>query len=225
LGFDLIRYPYTERIFEELADILPRLGINCVLDVGAHHGEYATALRQIGYSGRVVSFEPDPASMVVLEAAAADDPGWQVRPFALGRQPARRTLNVAERSVQSSFWELHAGARLERRIEVDVRRLDEIVLGECVSGIAHPRVFLKLDVQGFELEILEGAREVLTRLVLLQAEVAPEGIYAGAPAARDVFGFAQRAGFQLAGVYALARDRAQAMTEADCLWVRPVVSV
>lgn len=221
LGFDLIRYPYTEPIYQELADLLPALEINCVLDVGAHYGEYAKALRRLGYSGRIVSFEPDPASFVRLEAAVAGDPDWQVRTFALGRQTGRLTLNVAERSEQSSFWELHAGARLERRVEVDVRRLDESLLEECLAGIEHPRVFLKLDVQGFELEILEAARDVLPRVSLLQAEVAPEAVYADAPAAGDVFGFAQDAGLRLAGVYMLARDRAHAMTEADCLWVWP----
>jgi hypothetical protein len=76
-------------------------------------------------------------------------------------------------------------------------------------------------VQGFEIEILEGAREVLPRLALLQAEVAPEALYGGAPAAADVFGFAQSAGFRLAGVYVLARDATQAVVEADCLWVWP----
>ena len=69
-------------VFDDLQRVqLPALfgmyGVNCVIDVGAHEGEYAKRLRAGGYEGRIVSFEPVPRAFAELERAAADDPDWQ----------------------------------------------------------------------------------------------------------------------------------------------------
>ena len=83
--------------------LLPDLGVTCVLDVGAHHGEYGEMLRGIGYQGHIVSFEPVPESVSVLRRRAAHDPKWRVHSFALGEENANLPINVTASSHLCSF--------------------------------------------------------------------------------------------------------------------------
>ena len=64
--------------------IFSTLGVNCVIDVGAHVGEFYQLLRHLGYVGRVVSFEPVPESFAKLKRVAATDPHWRGYNVALG---------------------------------------------------------------------------------------------------------------------------------------------
>src|SRR5207245_5427268 len=86
-----------------LASLYARLEINCVLDVGAHVGQYGRFLRNIGYRGRIVSFEPVLANFTVLEQRRAGDEHWTCHRLALGRQDGTLPINVASVTQVSSF--------------------------------------------------------------------------------------------------------------------------
>ena len=93
-------------VFDDLQRVqLPALfgmyGVNCVIDVGAHEGEYAKRLRAGGYAGRIVSFEPVPRAFAELEQAAAGDPDWHVHAVALGREDGTTTMNVVPGTLSS----------------------------------------------------------------------------------------------------------------------------
>ena len=80
-GWDLHRRDYEHTLEAFISTLLPSLGVDCVLDVGAYHGEYTKFLRTLQWRGPIVSFEPLAESCRVLNAAAADDPLWTVLPF------------------------------------------------------------------------------------------------------------------------------------------------
>src|ERR1700690_3076516 len=86
-----------------IKDILERLAINCVLDVGANQGQYGLLLRRIGYRGWILSFEPVRSNFQVLEKVAKRHGPWRAYPYALGATTRRLEINVAELSVFSSF--------------------------------------------------------------------------------------------------------------------------
>src|SRR5580692_9750860 len=96
-GIDITRWPHRPEdgvIDWALDEVLRSRGINCVIDVGGNRGQFARRLRALGYSGRIVSFEPSPTVLPLIQAAAERDPQWSVRPVALSGQPGQAELRL-----------------------------------------------------------------------------------------------------------------------------------
>jgi FkbM family methyltransferase len=218
-------------IFEDLQRVqLPALfemyGVNCVIDVGAHEGEYAMRLRDGGYSGRVVSFEPVPRAYERLARCAADDPDWTVHQLALGREDGTTTINAVPGTLSSLRQPTQFGARRYRRLRkaepvaVDVRRLDHLLDG-ILDGVPRPRPFLKLDTQGYDLDVFAGAGDAVDRFVGMQSELALMEIYKGMPRLPDALAMYEAAGFEIAAMYPVSRQTKTArVLEYDCVMVR-----
>lgn len=209
-----------------LRAVLERAGVNLVLDVGAHRGGYRDLLRASGYAGEIVSFEPVSASFAALRERAADDPAWRVHHLALGREAGSATLNVARESNFTSFLEPNAfsverfgGSAVDRREDVEVARLDA-VFGALAAHVAAPRVLLKTDTQGWDLEVVEGAAGVLEHVVALQCELSVRPIYEHSTSWLEVLGRLGELGFRPAQLTSVGRDDALGLLELDCLLVR-----
>jgi FkbM family methyltransferase len=209
-----------------LRAVLERAGVNLVLDVGAHRGGYRDLLRAAGYGGEIVSFEPVAASFAALERRAADDPAWRVHRLALGRHPGTAELNVARESNFTSFLEPNAfsvdrfgGSAVDHHEEVEVARLDA-VFANLTAHVPEPRVLLKTDTQGWDLEVIEGAAGVLDHVVALQAELSVRPIYEQATSWLDVMVRLGELGFRPAQLTSVGRDDALGLLELDCLLVR-----
>ena len=94
-----------------------------------------------------------------------------------------------------------------------------------VEGIDDPRVFLKLDTQGFDLEVLKGAESVLNKVVGLQAEASFKPIYEGMPDHITALTEFRRLGFEVTGFYLVSRDPGSyAIIEYDCVLARTAAS-
>jgi FkbM family methyltransferase len=210
-----------------LKNVLERLQINCVIDVGANHGQFGMWLRRSGYKGWIISFEPVAANFELLRAAAKKNKPWRVFSYALGAEEGQREINVTEGSVYSSFLNpreesqtIFYGNRVERRERVEVRRLDH-VLDSCIEGIAAPRMYLKLDTQGFDLEVLEGARSIMPSILALQTEVSLRHIYQGMHSFAESVSCFQASGFEVIDFLTVSRDRDQlCAVEMDCVMAR-----
>src|SRR5688572_4694911 len=131
-------------------------GVDLVLDVGANIGQFAIRTRRAGYEGRIVSFEPLESAFAELGEAAGSDPDWEIRRHALGSSEGEAEINVSRNSYSSSMLginERHLASDPDSEYvateRIEVRRLDSI-WDEVSAGARQP--FLKLDVQGFELE-------------------------------------------------------------------------
>lgn len=207
--------------------VLESLSINCVLDVGANQGQYGTLLRRSGYKGWIISFEPVGASYAALKAVAAKSERWRVFPYALGAENERREINVTEETLFSSFLSPRKESeirfqtnRVERREGVDVRRLDR-VLDECLVDISSPRLYLKLDTQGFDLSVMEGARNIMPRILALQTEVSLHAIYDGMCGFAESLTKFQAAGFEAVDFITVNRDIDRLCAiEMDCIMTR-----
>jgi FkbM family methyltransferase len=210
-----------------LRQILGKLSINCVLDVGAHRGEYGTLLRKIGYRGWIISFEPVRDSYEFLKSVASSHPPWRVYPYGLGVSNERRGINVTEETSFSSFLTPLEESqtrfpknRVKSREDVDVRRLDSI-LEECLTNISSPRIYLKLDTQGFELSVMEGAQSTLPRILALQTEVSVHDIYQDMHKFVDTVAKFQAAGFEVIDFVTVNRDIDQlCVIDTDCFMAR-----
>ena len=114
-GYDVVSKRPT------VADWLRQRGVSVVLDVGANEGQFARELRDWGYRGRIVSFEPIPAVAATLREQAAHDPAWEVRECALGREAGTATLHVSALSVFSSLRGVLPSAETFDRARADGR--------------------------------------------------------------------------------------------------------
>lgn len=184
LGYDLTPRRKAKTPGGQLVAVLENFGITCVLDVGANVGQYGSALRAWGWRGRIVSFEPLPEAHAGLERRAASDPRWQVAPrMALGRREGQVELEVSAESDMSSILpqsellrRISPSSAVLRKETVRLRRLD-LVAGPYLA--ADDRVFLKIDAQGYEPEVLAGAEGLLGRLAGIQLEMSLVPLYRG----------------------------------------------
>jgi FkbM family methyltransferase len=214
---------------EHVAWVLRELEVNCVLDVGANAGQYAERLRRAGYPGRIVSFEPVSSVADQLEAAATGDPEWHVRRCALGRTAGEAEMQLASGMGRmssmlppSEFGKAWSSRLAAAGVEsVPVRRLDDL-FEEVTAGIASPRVYLKLDTQGYDLEAFAGAAGCLDDVVGMQSEVSSVPIYDGMPRLPDQIATYESAGFQLTGMFPVSVDApTMRVIEFDAVMVRP----
>src|SRR5262245_38159897 len=207
------------------------LQINCVLDVGAHKGEFSDTVRDIGYRGRIVSFEPVPELFAALSRRRAHDPDWCGYPLALGADDRCEEIRVTQ---SSSFASLHAASaygreRFARAVEVMrsepvvVRRLDGL-LDECIAGIVEPRVYLKVDTQGEDMAVMAGAGGRLHCIHAVHVELAVQSIYENTTNSYlDSIARLARLGFEPTFVAPVSRDPLDHLriVELDCVfWQR-----
>ena len=205
--------------------MLEKLRIDCVLDVGANRGQFARRLRELGFAGRIASFEPVPHLLADLRLAAADDPAWFVHPYALGDEDGTADINVAGK-MSSMLEPTEFGTEWSRKLRdshtetIDVRRLDS-VFDDAVDGLTQPRILLKLDTQGFDLEAFRGAGRRLAEVVALQSEVACVPLYDGMPRMPEQLSEYESAGFAISAMFPVTRHRkTMRVIEFDVLMVR-----
>ena len=171
---------------ERLMHVLAHHGIDQVLDVGAHRGEYADRLRRAGYAGRIASFEPQSAAHAELSARAADDPAWTVAPrMAIGDSDVPVTLHLSAETDMTSVLDFTAdmGRLLSSSAYVGTevasqQRLEAVFATHVLPG---SQVLLKVDTQGTEHRVIDGARGVLGRIALIQVEMSIVPVYRGEP--------------------------------------------
>lgn len=199
LGVDVVRYRPVPHHLARRARLLERFAPDVVLDVGANAGLYGAEIRGLGYRGRIVSFEPLAAAFAGLERAAAGDPLWETAPLALGASPGSAVLHVAGNSWSSSLRPMtaaHLRAAPESRYtgeeRVAVETLDRVWERWVRPG---ERVWLKVDTQGHEAEVLRGAAASLARVRTLQLEMSPVRLYEGETLFTEMYERVVAAGF------------------------------
>jgi FkbM family methyltransferase len=208
-----------------LRQILNQLAVTVVFDVGANLGQYAERLRNLGYRGRVISFEPQAAAFSVLRKKTLLDPRWEAVGLALGDQEMDQLLNVSKNSVSSSLLpivpEILNIAPMIMSVtteRVSIKRLDQVY-----KPFVHPsdRIFLKLDVQGYEPKVLIGASEFLSLCTAIQVEMALFPSYQGQKLFFEMSGLIAQKGFQLIHLEPGAWDtRTGYLREVDGIFVR-----
>jgi len=205
---------------------LVSLGIDLLFDVGANVGQFARNAREEGYRNTIVSFEPLSVAHGLLIQSAGGDERWIVHErCALGAAPGEATINVAQNSFSSSLLPMlatHSDAAPESvYIGKDLTRvitLDSVFDRYCTGG---ERVCLKIDTQGYEKQVLDGACASLSRIMAVQLELSVVPLYESQLLYRDFFDFFQDAGFILWSLTPGFTDlRTSQLLQFDALFVR-----
>lgn len=178
LGFELVSTHKGARA--HLAAAFDRFDIAATLDVGANRGQFGALIRSLGYSGQILSVEPLGEAYTALSRTAASDGAWTTVQCAVGQFESTETLHISKNSTSSSLLrvsDLHLETEPTTKTigeeRVRVRSLDAIV---AEAGVKGP-YFTKIDVQGAEIGVLNGAAETLEQTNLMLIELSLRSLY------------------------------------------------
>ncbi len=202
LGLEIHRYIPPVPLPSPIVTSLRKFGIDLVLDVGANKGQFGSDIRRSGYAGKIVSFEPLTSAHSELSLASAAGPDWIVCPrCALGDHDGEAEINIAGNSASSPILpmlESHRSAAPESAYQgketVPIKTLDSLV-GQYLDGSQAP--FLKIDTQGFEWQVLDGARNTLPHIKGILVELSLVPLYEGQHLWREVIDRLEAEGFTL----------------------------
>jgi FkbM family methyltransferase len=201
--------------------------INIVLDIGANSGQYASSLRHAHFDGRIISFEPLAGPFARLAQAAAKDPLWDCRRYALGDIDGTIAMNVAGNAGASSsvlpmlpsHQEVYPLASYVSTEDVEIHRLDTVAPEFLRTGDA---VFLKADVQGLEKQVIAGGIDVITKYCVgVQIELSFVALYDGGLLIQEALELVESLGFVVAGMAPVLVDvRSGRVLQADGVFFR-----
>ena len=218
-------YEIWER--QQLTRIFNRFGIDCVFDVGANHGQYANMLRKkCGYKGLIISFEPIPDAANHLRKLSSHDPLWIIKEMALSNKKGETTFNIMAGNQFSSISKpLHRETdlfkqnnKIERSIIIKTDKLDNVYTEIC-NLYKFKKPFLKLDTQGFDVEIVNHANNCIRKFVGLQSELAVKRLYESSVYYHDAIKCYESYGFTLCAFVPNNAGHFPLLIETDCLMI------
>jgi FkbM family methyltransferase len=191
---------FQRRIAPDFVDIMNDLDIDVVFDVGANDGGFGRDIRDRGYMGQIVSFEPFSSAYNRLCLAIRGDSKWKAYPIALGSEDTEVDINIADNDVLNSIKPLNdfglgTAVRTIGKERIKVMKLGAF-LKENPQYLSRP--YLKIDTQGYELEVLEGVGDDLNRILAVQAEISLIHSYKGEVDYLDFLIWMRRRKFELA---------------------------
>jgi FkbM family methyltransferase len=196
-----------------LLKLLEYHGIDYVLDIGANTGQYAAGLIDQGYNKNIISFEPLDKEYNILLKESKGYPNWSIyEKCALGGSETEMTINISQNSYSSSLLPMldahtksEPGSTYVRTEKIKVYRLDDVIKK---LNIPTKNLFIKMDVQGFEHEVLEGAQETLKYCKGVQIETSLVPLYEGTKYYFDdyLIYFKER-GFELNAIHPVFTDK------------------
>ena len=228
-GYELIRKTKMPTLEAHLLKVLNCYKPDVVIDVGANIGQFGMMLRSLGYKGRIVSFEPVEATFQSLKKTASHDDLWDVYNFGLGHHKHKAEINVFEKTVFSSILDpsefgksryAHMNSPIKQEINIDT--LDNFI---DENGLLENRIFLKMDTQGFDLQVFRGSGKTLNNVVALMSEISFEHIYDGMPGYHQSLVEYEKAGFSMTGLFPITRRADGGLIEMDCVLINKKFSV
>ncbi len=209
-GYDIFRFNTRNSPVARRIALFKHFGVDLVLDVGASDGWYGLELRKTAYTGHIVSFEPMTGPFAKLNRRAHDDGNWEAVNVGLGDRAGRRDIHVSQNSESSSLLPMlprHAEAYPRSKYigteSVEIQRLDDILT--YYRG-ASETTFLKMDVQGYEHHVLEGAKASLCDITGVQLEMSLVPLYDGELRFVEKIGYLEDRGFTLMSLQPVIED-------------------
>jgi FkbM family methyltransferase len=196
--------------------------LSTVVDIGANRGQFALAVRAIS-GAKVISFEPLPNVANIFQKVFIADPAVKLHVAAIGEKAEKKFIHLSARDDSSSLLEIgeaqsdfFPGTHEVGTLEVEVGRLDGFISKE---EIVRPAM-LKLDVQGFELQALEGCKTLIGNFDYIYCECSFIELYNTQKLVGEVIDYLHALGFTLAGIYNPYYDYNGNCIQADFLFTR-----
>lgn len=192
-----------------------------LIDIGANVGQFSVVAKTLHPGLRIHAFEPMNNAADVLERVFDGVPDVQVYRMAIGTRSSRSVMHISGRADSSSLLPITAsqevawpGTREVGREEVRVERADDILAGVDLPG----PILIKIDVQGYELQVLEGLGHLLKQARYVYIEISFVELYEGQPLAHDVVARLLEDGFALKWICTLNRKADGSPFQCDALF-------
>jgi FkbM family methyltransferase len=202
-GAELVRFPNSE--LKKRKATFKHFKINKVFDIGANVGQYALDIRELEYKGEIISFEPIKNVFNILEKNTKKDKFWTAENYALGDFDGETEINVAGNAAASSsilemlpaHEESAPHSKYVGTEKIKVNQLDTVLSKYCKTG---DNIYMKIDAQGYEKSILDGALTSLHKIKVLQIELSLIPLYKDAIDYQGMIEFLKTKGFDLYGL-------------------------
>ena len=226
-GLEIIRFIPQASNTARLKHFLSYYKFNLVFDVGANTGQYASNLREIGYKGRIISFEPVPSAYSILKLKSDKDVNWEIASrCAIGDQDSKIEINISDDTQCSSLLSLTSehldafpNSSYSTTEKVQVFKLDNVAKN-FLNGNSDV-ILLKIDTQGYEKQVIEGAKEFLPNILGLQVELSLTHLYKDEVLYNEMVLFLSEVGFILYAIIPGFTDiKTGKMLQMDGLFLR-----
>lgn len=221
-GIEIKRVGFGLDPILDLRAILRRFPNPVVFDIGANEGQTALKLAKIAPAAKIFSFEPNSAVFDVLVKNTRHHPNITPVRTAIGSAAKTATLQITGATVNSSLLDYNkptGGDVVVREEVVEVRTLDDFCREQKIENIS----LLKIDAQGFDLEVLRGASELFAgnRVGAVFIEVLFVPMYTGQGSQQEIFDFLIEKGMKFASFYGINREKDFYIHWCDALFVNP----
>lgn len=226
LGYSLIKKVKSPSLRTHLPLVIREQKIDLVIDVGANKGQFGRLLRKIGYKGDILSFEPVGSTFEILKRRSSADGRWEAARLALGDHKGTMSINTFEEasnlssilSPNSFGTDLMPAMQTTKKETINVDTLDSVLKERRLSG---RRIMLKMDTQGYDLNVFRGAKESINDIHAMVSEISFRPIYENMPSYHEALMEYERAGFLVTGLYPVSRDEDLTIIEMDCVLTKP----
>jgi FkbM family methyltransferase len=199
-GYQLEKFPQPGPDMVRRFKILDYCNIDTLFDIGASIGEYAIEMRKFGYSKKIISFEPLKSAFKILKDASIKDNNWIVNNYAIGDEDIKGMINVAGNSDSSSILNMlpvhymtNPKSKYIAQEEIEIKKLDSVFDSFCNK---ENRVMVKIDTQGYEKKVLDGAKESLKNIKVIQLEMSFVQLYENDMLFFEMVKYLENIGFQ-----------------------------
>lgn len=197
LSIDLKRLPE----FQSASFFLKYLKVDLVLDIGSNGGQFIDEIREGGYAGDIVGFEPLSDEFRRLLDRYGSDRRVKIYPYALGNSSGTaqihfdpKATNLASLSKVNDNFKDEWGDINSFSESVPLRKLDDI--WDEAAGQSK-NVFVKIDAQGNDHAVLEGSQSHFDRISGIQTELSIKPLYLDQKTILETIDFLREKGFYL----------------------------
>ena len=196
-----------------------------VIDVGGNVGQFGLDLRRYGYRGNILSIEPTSPYFEILSDNVKKYGPWETLKASIGYEEGKVKINVSGNDgLSSSILETSSVhiSEFPTSASVDVQETEVMKLKSLLiqRGINPRSVFLKIDVQGYELEVLKGCEELLEEFLGVFCEISLSELYENEPRYWEVLSFLDKNNQQVIDLFPGVRSKEDVLLQVDVLTLR-----
>jgi FkbM family methyltransferase len=214
---------YTLKKEAERFSWLSKYQFNSILDVGSNEGQFAEKILCIFPSAEIHCFEPLPDVFEKLKLNFKGRSNFRYYNYALSDSSAEMDIHRNEYSPSSSILEmldLHK-SNFDFAVKSEVTRIQTRTLDSFFSNPILNPVLLKIDVQGYEMQVLQGGELVLQQADVIIIETSFYALYKSQPLFEDIYSHLTSKGFRYVGnIEQLESPKDHQVLQADAVFIK-----
>lgn len=208
--------------FKSIIRNLDSAQVSHVLDIGANVGQFGIDIRRHGYRGQIISFEPLNDTFNILTETIKRHQPWSALQIALGSSESKEIINVSGNAGLSTSFLTMGSVHLEnfpesKPVSTELVTVSTIDKQLKILGLNPKDIMLKLDVQGYEAEVLKGASKSLSKIPLCYLEVSILPLYEGEVTFLPILNMLKDSGHEVIDVFRGMKAKNGQLLQLDIL--------